>query len=101
PDKATALQPLRIERHANPVMPNNFNQVTSGAPKNVQIAGVRVAAECLLYLQRQPVHTFAHVGPADRQPDPHPRGNRDHRRSRTSSTSRSVAAWAPSPTRMR
>src|SRR4051812_31187649 len=82
-------------------MPNDFNQVASGAAKNVQIAGVRVAAERLLHLQRQPVHTFAHVGPADRQPHPNPRGNRDHRRSRTSSTSRSVAAWTPSLTRTR
>src|SRR3954471_5414512 len=101
PDKATALQPLRIERHANPVMPDDLDQVASGAAKNVQIADVRVAAKGLLHLQRQPVHAFAHVGPADRQPDPHPRGNRDHRRSRTSSTSRSVEAWAPSPTRTR
>src|SRR3954447_9096850 len=80
---------------------HDFNQVTSGAPKNVQIAGVRVAAECLLHLQRQPVHTFAHVGSADRQPHPNPRGNRDHRRSRTSSTSRSVVAWTPAPIRTR
>src|SRR4051794_7621392 len=82
-------------------MPNNFNQVASGAAKNVQIASVRVAAERLLHLQRQPVHTLAHIGPADRQPHPHARGNRDHRRSNTSSTRRSVAAWTPSLTRTR
>src|SRR6185312_13254815 len=44
PDKAAALQPLRIERHANPIMPNDFNQVAAGAAKNVQISSVRVAA---------------------------------------------------------
>src|SRR3954470_21992437 len=101
PDKAAALQPLRIERHADPVMPDDFNQIASGAAKNVQIAGVRVAAERLLHLQRQPVHAFPHVGPADRQPHPYTRGNRDHRRSSTSSTSRSVEAWTPSPTQTR
>src|SRR4051794_6030413 len=36
-DKAAALQPLRIERHANPVMPDDLDQVASGAAKNVQI----------------------------------------------------------------
>src|SRR5215218_156602 len=82
-------------------MPDDLDQVASGAAKNVQIAGVRVAAECLLHLQRQPVHALAHVGPADRQPHPYARGDRDHRRSRTSSTSRSVAAWTPSPTHRR
>src|SRR3954447_20214890 len=97
PDKAAALQPLRIERHANPVMPDDLDQVASGAAKNVQIAGVRVAAECLLHLQGQPVHALPHVGPTARQPDPYARGDWDHRRSRTSSTSRSIAAWTPSP----
>ena len=43
PYEPTALQPLRIERHANPVVPGDFDQVASGAAKNVQIAGVRVA----------------------------------------------------------
>src|SRR3954469_19456045 len=64
PDKAAALQPLRIERHADPVVPDDLDQITSRAAKNVQIAGVRVAAERLLHLQGQPVHALAHVGPA-------------------------------------
>src|SRR3954452_9957502 len=46
----------------------------------IEIAGMRIAAESLLYLQRQTVHAFPHVGPADRQPHPHPAWNRDHRR---------------------
>src|SRR4051812_21116911 len=29
PDKAAALQPLRIERHADPVMPDDLDQVAS------------------------------------------------------------------------
>jgi len=33
---------------------------------------MRVTAEHLLHLQRQPVHAFPHVGSADRQPNPNP-----------------------------
>jgi hypothetical protein len=32
-----ALQPLGVERHANTVIPQNFDQVTSSASENVQI----------------------------------------------------------------
>src|SRR5258707_3159435 len=82
-------------------MPNDFNQVASGTSENVKIASVRVAAECFLNLQGQPVHALAHVRPTDRKPHPHPGGDWDHRRSSTSSTSRSVDALTPSPTRTR
>src|SRR6266852_8909210 len=54
-----------------------------------------VPAERLLHLQRQSVHAAPHIGAADRQPDPHARGYRDHRRSSTSSTSRSAEALTP------
>src|SRR5215472_2555671 len=60
-------------------MPNDLDQVASDASEHVKIAGVRIAVEHVLHLQRQPVHAFAHVGPADRRPNPHPAGNRDHR----------------------
>jgi hypothetical protein len=42
-------------------MPNDFNQVASATSENVKIAGVRIAAERLLHLQRQPVHAFPHL----------------------------------------
>ena len=58
---------------------------TSDGP-NVQIAGVRITSQRLLNLQRQAVHAAAHVGPADRQPYPHPARNRDHRRSKAAIT---------------
>src|SRR4051812_6070209 len=82
-------------------MPDDLDQVASDTPDNLPITGVRIAAERLLHLQSQPVHALAHVAPANRPPYPHPRGDRDHRRSRTSSTSRSVAARTPSLTRTR
>jgi hypothetical protein len=92
PQESAMLQSLRAQRHPDPVMPNYFNQVASGTSENVKIAGVRVAAERFLNLQRQAVHTFPHVGPADRQPDPNPRGNRDHRRASAPTTAAANSA---------
>src|SRR6266403_2135412 len=60
-------------------MPKNFDQMTAFAAKNIKIAGMRIALQPLLDLQRQAVHAAPHVGVADRQPHPHPRGYRDHR----------------------
>jgi hypothetical protein len=47
------------------------------AAENIKIAGMRIALQPLLDLQRQAVHAAPHV--ADCQPHPNPRGNRDHR----------------------
>src|SRR5205823_11786085 len=58
--------------------------VTSGPSKDVKIAGMRVTAQRLLHLQRQPIHAFTHIGPADRQPHSNPARNRDHRRASAS-----------------
>src|ERR1700733_5058804 len=101
PDEAATLQSLGVKRHADAVMPNDLDQVASGTSENVKIAGMRIAAEHLLHLQRQPVHAFPHVGSADRQPNPHPAGNRDHRRARTSSTRSNAAASTSRSTRTR
>ena len=57
--KRPRLQPLGVERHADPVMPDDLDQVAPGASENVQIAGVRIAAKRLLDLQRQAVHALA------------------------------------------
>jgi hypothetical protein len=37
-------------------MPEDLDQVTSAASKNVKIAGMRVTLERFLHLQRQAVH---------------------------------------------
>src|SRR5438309_3521319 len=101
PDEAALLQPLGVERHAEPVMPKNLNQVTSGASEDVKIAGMRIAPQGLLNLKGQAVHAAPHIRSSDRKPDPHTRGNRDHRRSSTSSTRRSACASTPLLTRTR
>ena len=35
PDEAALLQPLGVKRHAKTVVPENLNQVASGAPENI------------------------------------------------------------------
>src|SRR5437764_1663783 len=53
--------------------------MTSSSSEDVQIAGMRIALQYFLDLQRQAVHPAPHVGVADCQPNAHPRRNRDHR----------------------
>jgi hypothetical protein len=72
-------------------MPDDFNQIASGASKDIQIAGMRIPAQSLLHLQSQPVHAFAHVRPANRQPHPDTTGNRDHRRAKAATTAAAKA----------
>src|SRR5262252_8083265 len=62
---------------------------------------MRIAAQHLLYLQRQPVHPLPHIGPADRQPHSYAARNRDHRRASTSRTRSSAAASTSRSTRTR
>ncbi len=92
------LQPLGVERLANAVAPEVFDHIAAGIPENMEIAGMRIAPERLLHLQRQSFHAAAHVGMARRQPDPHTGWEGDHRRSSASSTSRSAAPFTPLPT---
>src|SRR5450759_4319864 len=101
PDEAAFLQPFGVERHAETVMPKDLDQVTSGASKDVKITCVGIAPQRFLDLQRQAIHAAPHIGSPDRKPNAHARGNRDHRRSSTSSTRRSACVSTPLPTRTR
>ena len=51
-------------------MLEDLHQSADAATEDVQVAGVRIAAQTLLHLQGQPVHTLAHIGGSGRQPDP-------------------------------
>jgi len=42
PNKPAALQPLGVERHADPVMPENFYQRAAASAKHVEVAGMRL-----------------------------------------------------------
>src|SRR5712675_946262 len=101
PDEAASLQPFGVERHAETVMPDNLDQIATGASEDVKVARVRIAPQCLLDLQSQAIHASPHVRSSDREPHPHTRGNRDHRRSSTSSTRRRTCASTPLRTRTR
>src|SRR4051812_42667113 len=90
PDEPTVLQPLHEETHALGVMPQDLDQVTPAAAKDEKMAGVRVALEHLLHLEREPVHALAHVGAAGGQPDPRPARERDHRPTRARSAAVTV-----------
>src|SRR3954453_11491343 len=51
PQEATLFQALRIKRHADPIVPKNFYQITAGTSEHVEIARMRIPAERLLDLQ--------------------------------------------------
>src|SRR5690242_1310648 len=61
-------------------MPKGFNQIPSSAPKDKQMAAVRITPERLLHEQGQTIEALAHVRVARREPHPHTGRNRDHRR---------------------
>ena len=71
-------------------MPDDLDQIASRTSEDVEIAGMGIALQRFLDLQSQAIHAAPHIRSSDRKPDPHTRGNRDHRRSNTSSTRRSA-----------
>src|SRR5712691_719600 len=61
-------------------MPENLDQMTALAAEHIEIAGMRIALQTLLHLDRQTVHAAPHIGVSDRQPHPHTGRNRAQRR---------------------
>src|SRR3954470_9294033 len=74
-------------------MPKDFNQIPSSAPKDKQMAAVRVTPERLLYEQGQAVEAFAHVRVPRREPHAHAGWDRDHERVRIATTRASAAPF--------
>src|SRR5664280_76782 len=102
PDEAALLQPFSVERHTETIMPDDLDQIATRTSEDKEITRMRIAPQRFLDLQSQAIHTPPHVRSSDRKPDAHIRGNRDHRRrSSTSSTRRSVSASTPLLTRTR
>jgi hypothetical protein len=94
------FQPLRVQRHADPVMPDDLDPDPPSAAKNVQIPGMGVTAERFLHLKRQSVHPLRmSVRPTANQTRTSHARYGDHRRSNTSSTRRSAAAFTALPIR--
>ena len=81
PDETAAFEPLGVQRHADPVMPEYLDQIAFAAAEYPEITGVRIALQALLNLQGQPAHAAPHVAVAGCNPDPDTARNRDHRAS--------------------
>lgn len=94
PDEPAMLKPLRIERQAKPIMPKHLQQIAATAAKDKKIAGMRIAPQPLLDLQRQAIHAPPHIRHAAGKPHPNSGRNRNHRR--RSKTSRTRDSAAPS-----
>jgi hypothetical protein len=55
--------------HADPIMPQNLDQIAAAAPEDVKIASVRIALQALLNCKSQALHAAAHVGVARGDPE--------------------------------
>src|SRR6185437_12075192 len=71
-------------------MPQDLHQVAALAAEHIQIAGMRIALQGLLHLQRQPVHATAHVRRTGGQPHPHTGRRRYHPRSAVTTRRKAV-----------
>src|SRR5690349_19109741 len=79
PDETPAIEALGIERQAQPVMPDDLDEVAALAPEDEEIAGMGIAVHAFLDLKRQALHPAPHIGMAGREPHSDTRGDRDHR----------------------
>src|SRR5260370_19717691 len=75
--------------------------MTSSPSEDVQIAGMRIALQYFLDLQRQAVHPTPHVGVADCQPNARRRRDRDHRPDSALTTAAANPAGIEAGMRMR
>ena len=71
PHEASSLQALGVQRGAQPVVPEDLDQLAAFAPEDVEIARVRIALQRLLDAQRQRVHAAAHIRVTGRNPNPY------------------------------
>src|SRR4051812_20641958 len=78
-------------------MPKDFNQIPSSAPKDKQMAAVRITPERLLHEQGQTIEALAHVRVPRREPHPHAGRNRDHRRPATIPSTATTVARSTGP----
>ena len=101
PQETSTLQSLRKQAGALAVMPNDLDQVAAAAPKNVEIANVRITLQALLNQTRKARESAAHVGMTGRKPHSHITRYGNHRRSSTSRTRSSASGSTCASTRMR
>src|SRR5690606_42109328 len=68
PDEASPIEPLGVERQAQPIMPEDLDQGSALAAEDEEIAGVGITLQPFLDLEREPLHAAAHVCMAGREP---------------------------------
>src|SRR3954452_2281277 len=78
-------------------MPKDFNQIPSSAPKDKQMAAVRITPERLLHEQDQTIEPLAHARVPRREPHAHTGRNRDHRRPATIPSTATTVARSTGP----
>ncbi len=72
PGELPGPQPLQIQPHAVPAVPEDFDQVALLPPEAAYLATLRITAEPPLNLRRQAVHLVGHtLHRADRKGDHH------------------------------
>ena len=78
PDKSPALQPLREQTRALPIVPDDLHQIAALAAKDKKMSGVRIGFERFLHYQRQSWKAAPHVGVARCQPHANTGWDWDH-----------------------
>lgn len=61
PDEPAAFQPLGVERHAEPIVPENLDQLAAFPAEHVEISAVRIALEGFLHRKRRSAPTLPHA----------------------------------------
>jgi len=82
-------------------MPNHLQKIAAFSPEAEKTTVHGVVLEHLLHAESQARKAAPHVGVASRQPYPHARGDRNHRRSRASTMRRSASTSTPASTMTR
>ena len=61
----------RSSPHTLAIMPNDFDEITTVAPKNIKVASAGIALQAFLNQPREAREAAAHVGMTGRKPHPH------------------------------
>jgi hypothetical protein len=72
------LETIDIQRHTDPIMPEQLHKITFAAPEAEDFAAMRVTAKPLLHRQRKSGHAPAHIRHSARDPKLRASRKRDH-----------------------
>jgi hypothetical protein len=92
PNELAAVQALGVQRQADAIMPKNLGKIAPTPAEDIEIAGMGIALQALLYRQSQALHAPANVRVPSGDPDPDAARYRDHCWLRTSRTRPNASA---------